>query len=164
MKKLLLPAGILLFVTGLSAFTFKAKKSFNTSKADSILADRKHYMDEWRAAIKGKGRMAADSVFKNIQMFKGVPAGRMLAIMDMGYSNSLGVSCGYCHDTQHFELETKPAKGIARKMSAMNGVINNQLLKNIQGLQGPNPVVNCTTCHRGATEPALDMPAPPGGN
>jgi len=82
----------------------------------------------------------------------------------LGYSNSLGVSCGFCHDTQHFDLDTKPTKDITRKMSAMNGTINNQLLKNIAGLQGPDPVVNCTTCHRGAIKPALDLPDPPNGN
>jgi hypothetical protein len=162
MKKTLILSGILAFIIALSAFNFKNTKTSITNKADSVLADRKHFMDEWRTAIKGKAKMPADSVFKNIKLFKGVPAGRLLAIMDLGYSNSLGVSCGHCHDTQHFELDTKPTKEITRKMAAMNGVINNQLLKNIEGLQSANPVVNCTTCHRGAIKPALDMPDVPG--
>lgn len=161
MKKALIFSLLLSVIIGLCAFNLKTTKAFKKlSTADSIQADRKHYMDEQRLAIKGKEKTPADSVFKNIKLFKGVPAGRLLAIMNFGYSNSLGVSCGHCHDTQHFELDTKPGKEITRKMAAMNAKINNELLKSIDGLKGPNPVVNCTTCHRGSIKPALDMSDP----
>lgn len=164
MKKILILFGFLAVIIGLSAFGLKGGvKKVYRSRADSILDDRKHYVDELRLAIKGKENMPADSVFKNIQLFKGVPAGRLILIMDKGYANSLGVSCGHCHENGHWELETKAAKQIAREMARMNGVINSQLLKNINGLN-PNAVVNCTTCHRGSVKPAINMPVPAGGN
>jgi hypothetical protein len=160
MKKIVVLFAVLSAMTLLCAFGLKGNvKQFSKHSADSILDDRKHYVDELRLAIKGKENMPADSVFKNIKIFKGVPAGRLIAIMDKGYANSLGVTCGYCHENEHWEAETKPNKEIAREMSRMTGTINNQLLKNINGLSA-NAIVNCTTCHRGSTKPALNMPAP----
>lgn len=44
----------------------------------------------------------------------------------------------------------------ARDMSGMMNTLNGQLLKNIKNLKSENPTVNCTTCHRGQTKPALN--------
>jgi hypothetical protein len=160
MKKIFVLLTFLSVVILLSAFGLRSgKKQFSRSAADSVLDDRKHYVDELRLAIKGKEDMPADSVFKNIKILKGVPAGRLISIMDKGYANSLGVTCGYCHENEHWDLETKPNKEITREMAGMTGTINNQLLKNINGLSA-NAIVNCTTCHRGSTKPALNMPMP----
>jgi hypothetical protein len=46
-------------------------------------------------------------------------------------------------------------------MSAMVNAINNQHLKQIKNLKSEQPVINCTTCHRGQTKPALNLPEPP---
>jgi len=160
MKRDLTVISLLLAITFFSAFNLSSNGKQNAKNSlDSILADRKHYVDELRLVIKGKENMPADSVFKNIKLLKGVPAGKLIAIMNFGYSNSLGVSCGHCHEPGHWESEVKPQKEITRQMAAMNATINNQLLKNISGLQSANPIVNCTTCHRGSVKPALDMPA-----
>ena len=43
-------------------------------------------------------------------------------------------------------------------MIKMAGAINETYLKNIKNLKGPNPIVNCTTCHRGQVKPALNLP------
>jgi hypothetical protein len=164
MKKILALFSFLSVMVVLCAFGLKGNvKKIARITSDSILTDRKHYVDELRLAIKGKEDLPADSVFKNIKMLKGVPAGRLISIMDRGYANSLGVTCGYCHENEHWDLETKPTKEITREMAKMNGIINNQLLKNINGLSA-NPIVNCTTCHRGSTKPALNMPMPAGNN
>jgi hypothetical protein len=158
MKKSIAVIGFLSLVIALNAFGLKGNAKKNIQRTtDSILDDRKHYVDELRLTIKGKENLPADSVFKNIKMLKGVPAGRLISIMDKGYANSLGVTCGYCHENEHWDAETKPTKEIAREMIRMNSTINNQLLKNISGLK-PNAIVNCTTCHRGSTKPALNMP------
>src|SRR5215203_3486241 len=53
-----------------------------------IAADNKHEADEVREKIKGRENAPADSVFENIKMFKGVPAGRMVTIMEMGFARS----------------------------------------------------------------------------
>ena len=111
-----------------------------------------------KAEIAGKENLPAEQVFKNIQMLKGMPAGRVLAIMQIGYSKSLGVDCTHCHVPGQWEKEDKPTKQITREMSDMVKAITTKYLKEIKDLKNPNPVVNCTTCHRGQVKPALNMP------
>ena len=111
-----------------------------------------------RAEISGKENQPAEQVFKNIQLLKGMPAGRVLAVMQVGYSKSLGVDCTHCHVAGQWEKEDKPTKQITRDMSAMAKAINTEYLKGIKNLKNPNPVVNCTTCHRGQVKPALNLP------
>lgn len=123
-----------------------------------ITAEREKYMKEVLASIKGRTKEPAEAVFKNIQRLKGVPAGRLLAIMNFGYGRSLGVSCTHCHTPGEWDKEDKPEKQIARDMGAMSAKINKELLPAIKGLDSSDPVVNCTTCHRGEIKPALDLP------
>jgi hypothetical protein len=108
--------------------------------------------------IAGKEDQPAGEVFKNVKMFKAVPAGRLLKIMQLGYATSLGVKCTYCHVVDDWSSDAVAEKQIARDMNTMAQTINNTLLKNINNLKGPNPIVNCTTCHRGEQKPALNMP------
>lgn len=107
--------------------------------------------------IAGKEQQPAESVFKNIKMMKGVPAARLLRIMDMGFGRSLGVGCQHCHVPRQWESDDKPTKQIAREMMKMVQQINTQILPSIQNLKGTPPTVNCTTCHRGSVKPVLDM-------
>ena len=76
--------------------------------------------------------------------------------MDMGYSQSLGVSCGHCHNTNDFASDEKGQKQIARDMSAMTKNITDQL-STIRNIKSVKPVINCTTCHRGQIKPALSI-------
>ncbi len=110
-----------------------------------------------RESIKGHEKEPAETVFKNIQKLKGVPAGRMLAIMQFGYARSLGVNCTHCHTPDKWESEDKRQKQITRDMAAMSARINGELLKGIKNLKSEAPTINCTTCHRGQIIPALDM-------
>ncbi|CAN5491529.1 hypothetical protein BH10ACI1_BH10ACI1_27380 [soil metagenome] len=111
-----------------------------------------------RAQIKGKENEPAEKVFKNIQSMKGVPTGRLLAIMEFGYARSLGVDCTHCHTPDKWESEDKNTKQIARDMSAMMSKINGELLSGIKNLKSEKPTINCTTCHRGQIVPALNLP------
>jgi hypothetical protein len=111
-----------------------------------------------REQIKGRENEPAEKVFKNTQILKQMPAGRMLAVMEMGYARSLGVNCTHCHVPDKWESEEKPQKQIAREMWAMMGTINTQLLKNIKNLKSETPAINCTTCHRGQVKPAMNLP------
>jgi len=113
-----------------------------------------------REQIKGKEKEPAEKVFKNIQSMKGVPAARLLAVMEFGYARSLGVTCTHCHTPEKWETEEKNTKQIAREMAAMVGKLNGELLKNIKNLKSATPTVNCTTCHRGQIVPALNLPMP----
>lgn len=110
-----------------------------------------------RESIAGHEDDPAEEVFKNIQSFKGVPAGRLITIMEMGFSHSLGVTCVHCHNPEAWDSEDKPEKQIARDMMAMTQTINNEMLPKIQNLQGTPPKINCTTCHRGDVIPATRM-------
>jgi Photosynthetic reaction centre cytochrome C subunit len=95
---------------------------------------------------------------KNIKMLTDVPASRLLGIMNIGFGKSLGVSCTHCHTAGEWDREDKTQKQTARDMFKMVATINNELLKNIPNLKGPNAIVNCTTCHRGQVKPALNLP------
>lgn len=123
--------------------------------------DQKAALAKLREQIKGKEKEPASAVFKNIQTMKDRPAGQLLAVMEFGYSRSLGVTCTHCHIPEKWESEEKPQKQIARDMSAMVGKLNGDLLKNIKNLKSATPTVNCTTCHRGQIVPAINLPIPP---
>ncbi len=104
--------------------------------------------------IAGHEQEPAGKVFKNIQNLKTTPAGRLLLIMNRGYSQALGVTCTYCHAEQDFSSDEKRPKRAAREMATMHRSINDQLSK-MQNLD-PNPqghFINCSTCHRGAVDP-----------
>ena len=125
-------------------------------------AEREKYVKEVRASIAGHEKEPAENVFKDIKILKGVPAGRLLAIMNFGYGRSLGVSCTHCHTAGEWDKSDKPQKEIAREMSRLSKTINTELLPKIANLDSKKPTVNCTTCHRGEIKPALDLPdAPP---
>lgn len=110
-----------------------------------------------RAQIAGRENEPAGEVFENLKMMGKMPAARLLRVMEMGFSNSLGVTCTHCHNPENWAGEEKPTKGITRDMMAMTGRINNELLKGIENLGGEDgqATVNCTTCHRGEIVPAL---------
>ena len=125
---------------------------------DSVTLERERYVAEVRQQIAGKETLPASQVFKNVKMMTDVPAGRLLAVMNVGYGKSLGVSCTHCHVAGQWDSDEKTQKQTARDMSAMAARINNELLKDIPNLKGPNAIVNCTTCHRGQVKPALNLP------
>jgi len=122
-------------------------------------AEAKRMADEVRQSIAGKEEQPAKDVFKNVQIFGEMPAGRMVRMMEMGWSRALGVDCSHCHVPGNFASDEKRAKNVARGMVGLVGTIRAKL-KTIEALGDDNPVVNCTTCHRGQIKPAHDLPAP----
>jgi hypothetical protein len=129
-----------------------------TAPQDSVTTERLRLAREVLASIAGRETEPAGQVFKNVKRLTAVPARNLIAIMNIGYGKSLGVSCSHCHVVGTWDSDEKPQKQIARDMAAMSQAINTQLLPGIKNLKGPNPVVNCTTCHRGSVKPALDLP------
>jgi hypothetical protein len=101
-------------------------------------------------------KMPAGEVFKNVTLMKDIPADRFLRIMDIGYRQSLGVSCDYCHVEDRWEADEKRPKRAAREMIEMVRVINKHL-GTLQEIDSQDAAVNCTTCHRGYVKPALQM-------
>src|SRR2546423_4853259 len=114
-------------------------------------------------SIAGRENQPAESVFKNIKILKGVPAGRLVNIMNMGFGRSLGVSCGFCHVPGKWDLDEKDEKNTARLMFAMVQTINRDYISKVPVDSGvARPVVNCFTCHRGNPRPMGPDGPPPG--
>ena len=157
MKKLFALCCICSIVVVLVAFTGNKNNNSTLIIEDSVEADKAKHVAAVMAIIKGKEKLPVDSVFKNLKLFKGMPAENLLRIMDKGWSRALGVSCGHCHNTSDWASDEKTQKETTRAMARMNGRINNELLKEVTGLKSTNPMVNCTTCHRGQVKPALNL-------
>ena len=98
----------------------------------------------------------AETVFKNIQVLKGIPVDDFMDTMGI-MSAALGFDCSECHtgagtDTVKWEADTAK-KRTARRMTLMVAAINRNNF-------GGRLVVTCWTCHRGrdipVTMPAID--------
>lgn len=93
----------------------------------------------------------AEETYKNIVVFKGVPARQIDGAMAF-MSASLGVGCAHCHvvgkdpSKSEWESDEKQEKKTARAMVEMVRSINKQ---NFAG----HDVVTCATCHQGHPEP-----------
>ena len=133
--------------------------STSAMNPDSLAAARDSAMRSVLRAIAGRETQPAESVFTNIRTLRGIPAGRIPRMMNLGFGRSLGVGCDHCHDPADWASDAKPQKQIARQMFAMTDTINRRLLPGIANLQSAQPVVNCTTCHRGAVKPATELPS-----
>ncbi len=85
--------------------------------------------------------------YLNLKVLQGVPPTEMFDIMHVMRA-SLGVRCDHCHviEGDHWELDTKPAKQIARDMVQMVRKIN-------QDYFAGETVVSCETCHHGQIIP-----------
>jgi hypothetical protein len=126
---------------------------------DTLAQARARYVNAIREQIKGQEEAPAESVFKNIQTLKGMPAGRLLGMMEMGWSRALGVSCDHCHDPEKWDSDDKRAKLAARDMVGMTRAINADYIRKMANLRGENPTVNCGTCHNGRARPGAQRPA-----
>lgn len=104
-----------------------------------------------RQLIAGKEDQPAETIFKNIQVLKGVPAGRFLDTME-GFSHALGTNCKKCHDTENFASDDKDEKKIARGMVQMTRDINQKYIKTMPGLDS-DAFVSCNSCHHGHSNP-----------
>lgn len=101
----------------------------------------------------GDEKKPAEEVFKNIQSFKGLGAGRMPMIMNF-FAQSLGVKCSHCHVQNQWEKDDVEAKKTARKMLSMVHDV-------IQQYYGKNGPISCSGCHQGKVKPENGLEAPP---
>jgi hypothetical protein len=144
----------------ISSFSITGAGTGKIINEDSLDKDRMKYMNEVLASIRGKEKLPADSVFKNLKVIKGqslVSAEHLLWMMNWGWSKELGISCSYCHVMGKWESDSLPTKNIARGMWTMRVLINRQILPSITGGDYEvNPKVNCITCHRGKPIPTSE--------
>lgn len=93
-----------------------------------------------------QGEQTAEQRFKNIQVFKGLPATQLDTTMAF-ISGSLGVKCNHCHVVASgFDKDDKKAKQTARRMIQMVQELN-------KGTFNTEGAVTCFTCHRGKPTP-----------
>ena len=92
----------------------------------------------------------AEQKFKNIQIFKTLPATQIDPTMAF-ISGSLGVRCNYCHASNGFDKDDKQTKLTARRMIQMVFDLN-------KGSFNGQGAVTCYTCHRGKPTP-VSVPA-----
>ena len=92
----------------------------------------------------------AEQKFKNIQIFKTLPATQIDPTMAF-ISGSLGVRCSYCHASNGFDKDDKQTKLTARGMIQMVFDLN-------RGSFNGQGAVTCYTCHRGKPTP-VSVPA-----
>lgn len=147
-------AGLLLA----AAFTLLLmNQSTSSARAttDAAQGEKNPFVAALEKQIAGQENKPAEEVFKNIQLLKGMPAGRVLRVMQTAFNTSLGVDCTHCHVADQWEKDDKEAKQTARKMWTFVAKVN-QDLKQVIG----KGTVNCTTCHRGQLKPATSLPAP----
>lgn len=119
----------------------------------AVQGDKNAFVAAIEKQIAGQETKPAEEVFKNIQLLKGMPAGRVLRVMQVAFSASLGVDCTHCHIADQWEKDDKEAKQTARKMWKFMAKVNQDLKQTIG-----KGTVNCTTCHRGQIKPATSLP------
>jgi len=157
MKTLLV---ILFLSTSIVLLSLPVTKFYNykSTVEDSLKKDRMKYMNEVMASIKGKEKMRADSVFKNLKVIIGpssISAEHLLWMMNWGWSEELGISCSYCHVKDDWASDALRPKEIARGMWNMRVKINKEILPQITGRDyEAHPMVTCITCHRGKPIPS----------
>ena len=103
-------------------------------------------------SIAGREQQPAEQVFKNIQTFKGMPAIRVLRIMEQAFVPNLGVTCSHCHLEKEWDSDARPAKGIARNMWTLRAEWQEDVRK---ATGNKDAIVTCYTCHKGQPKPAF---------
>ena len=96
----------------------------------------------------------AEQVYKDVEVFKGVPASDMIPAMEF-MSASMNYTCADCHDTKDYAADNKN-KDVTRKMILMQREINE---RHFDG----RLEVTCMSCHNKEEHPVA-MPLPDGVN
>lgn len=104
------------------------------------------------APAAAQSQMAAEQVFKNVTVLKGIPVDEFMGTMGV-FSAALGFSCEDCHtassnDWANYAKDISPRKQMARQMVTMMQGINKQYF-------GGRQVVTCFSCHRGGNRPKV---------
>ena len=106
-----------------------------------------------RAQNAAPAAQTTDTVFKNIQLLKGIPVDTFFDAMGM-FANAMGNDCTFCHlptaalDRNAFAVAT-PRIQKARQMMVMVNTINKTYFAG-------EPRVTCFTCHHGNQSPRSD--------
>lgn len=120
------------------------------ARRDSLAGLRATAVQAVLATIAGKEDQPAGQVFKNVQLFKDMPAKKFVVMMDSTFGRALSNNCTSCHVTTDFSDDSRQGKVRARIMVNMVNAINaDHLSKLPAGRGGGTPTITCITCHRG---------------
>ncbi len=111
-------------------------------------------------SIAGRENEPAGTVFKNVLLFKDLPAKDFLKKMDEDYGRAVGAVCSSCHVPDEWDKDDKKNKIIARQMEKMVRVINGDHLARTEDLDEDYPKATCALCHRGTLHPPNTLPKP----
>jgi len=116
--------------------------------------------------IAGRENEPAGQVFKNVKLWKTLPARALLDTMN-SYGRALGNTCTGCHIANQWDSENRKNKQIAREMQQMVNDLNANYLSKMPELDEDHPPVTCAMCHAGSGHPRKDVAlspsaAPPG--
>lgn len=125
-----------------------------TPEQDPPLADRmraaRHPVPQLSEAQRDE---AAETVFKNVESFKGRSASSMMSAMSL-WTAAIGVECTYCHTEEgKWEQEGVVQKDVSRAMFDMTKSVNDTYFAG-------EPVMTCWGCHRGMPIPERTAPEP----
>ncbi len=82
--------------------------------------------------------------FENVQVLQDISTSDFYATMHLVRA-SLGTTCDHCHDVEHYEADTKPAKVTARRHMQMVIDLNKTVFEG-------RTAVTCNSCHRGSSQ------------
>lgn len=102
--------------------------------------------------IAGKEQQPAETVFANIQILKGMPAIRVLRVMEQAFVPNLGVTCQHCHVEGNWASDDKAPKKTTRGMWTLRAKTQDEV-RAATGNAGV--VVTCYTCHKGQPKPTF---------
>ena len=122
-----------------------AKATELSTKVNSIIEKDSNRKQESEKSGALDGSRTAENVYKNIQVLKGIPSDQLIPAMRF-ITGSLGVECGYCHVSEHFDQDDKKPKLVARNMMRMMEAINQE---DFGGMRE----ITCYSCHRGSPKP-----------
>ena len=125
---------------------------------------RRQAVAEVLASIKGRENEPAGTVFKNVKLFKDMPAKQFVEKMDNDYGRSLSFACTNCHmENGNWASDERKNKVIARQMERMQRDLDAKYLVKVKELDEEIPRVTCTMCHRGTPHMpnTMDVPTAP---
>src|ERR1051325_5906972 len=95
-------------IAGISEFAASTLRLPSPASPQGATTQGKNpYVAELEKKIVGQENKPAEEVYKNIKLFKGMPAGRILRIMEVAFNPALGVDCTHCHTPGEWEKDDK---------------------------------------------------------
>jgi hypothetical protein len=142
-------AGVSSWASGQAASVSPSQPSASSTPSPTALSDAAAENQEALARIKeflaGRENEPAEKVFKNIDLLRGKPAGRLPGMMS-ALTGLLGTRCSTCHVSGNFASDELAAKQTARRHFAMQAMLNRDYFA------GRN-AITCLTCHHGHLQP-----------